>query len=104
MIVIDPLAIPFVILIGALFGLTVFTSVYMARNGSALYFPLWFLVFDGSNAEIVFSIALTLVYLAAIRPDLREESRIRVTTGFSEKGWFPRLRKATTDFFSREHS
>ena len=104
MLVIEPAAIPFAIILGAVIGIVGFTSVYMARNGSALYIPIWYLLFNRSADEIVFAVALALVYLIAIQPDLREESRIRTVTGFSTDPWPKRLRKSTTDFFSSEHS
>lgn len=100
LLVIDVLSIPFAVVVGAIVGLLVFTSVYAARNGSAFYLPIWFLMADGPGPELAFSFLLVLVYLAAIRPDIREELSVRLASGVSSLSWQRRLKMATTDFFS----
>lgn len=100
LLVIDPLSILFVILVGALVGLVVFTSVYHARNGSPFYLPIWFLWTGGWGPELVFAVALAVVYLLAVKQDIAEDGRVRRATGFNDMVWTQRLRRSLNDFFS----
>lgn len=100
LVAIDPLAIPIAMGLGAAVGLVGFTSVYAARNGSAMYLPLWFAWRNGWGPQLTFSIALVVVYALAIRPDIQEEIRIARVTGISLLSWRQRLVSATRDFFS----
>lgn len=102
LLVTDPLSIIFIIIVGTIIGLLVFTSVYAARNGWPAYIPIWFLWKDGIGPELAFSIGLSIVYLLAIRPDIAEESRVRQAIGFSELTWREKLVKSFADFFSTE--
>lgn len=100
LLVIDPLSILFVVLVGALVGLVVFTSVYQARNGSPFYLPIWFLWTGGWGPELVFAVALAVVYLLAVKQDIAEDGRVRRATGFNDMVWTQRLRRSLNDFFS----
>lgn len=99
LLVIDPLSIVFATLIGALVGILMLTSVYVARNGSPFFLPVWFLVSGGTAPEIVFSMGLVVVYVIAIYPDLREEKRVQDSRGFTALGWLTRLKESVGDFF-----
>lgn len=104
LLVIDPLSILFVIVAGGLFGLLLFTSSYFARNGSPIYLPFWFVWRDGFGPEFAFSLALSLLYIVAIRPDITEENRVRKASGMTELPWSRRLSKSVGEFFSMTDS
>ena len=103
LLIIEPLAIPFAVVLGAVVGLLAFTSVYMARNGSPFYLPLWFLISGGTGPEIAFSFGFVVVYLMASYPDMREEKRIQESRGFASLRWSARLKGSIRDFFDTDY-
>ncbi len=102
LIVIAPIAIPLAMIAGAVFGIVALTSVYAARNGSAFFVVPWFALVDGFGATFAFAVALALVYLIALIPDIREERRVRRTLGTDSLPWRRRVRLAVAGFFSGE--
>lgn len=98
LLVIDPLSILFGAAVGAVVGVTIFTSAYLARNGSPFFFPPWFLIVDGLGPSFAFSIVLGFVYFLAIRTDISEERRVRRSTGLESIAWSRRVRRSFTDF------
>ena len=98
---IDVLAIPVAALAGAMVGLIVFTSVYMARNmGPAMLIPWFWAVADPSH--VWFAVGLNIVYWTAVRGDLAEEAHARRARGLAELAYGPRLRVAWHDFFNAD--
>lgn len=96
-----PLALLVSIVVGALAGLFVFTSAHLARQGFGLYLWVWPLAWDGPGALFVFGLALSLVYLAAILPDLHEERRVQRSKGPAGP-YGTRLRQVWAEFTSEE--
>jgi len=98
LLVVDPRSILFAAVVGAVVGVTAFTSAYLARNGSPFFFPLWFLTVDGFGPSFLFSIALCFVYFLAIRSDISEEKRVRRSTGLESLSWPRRVRRSLSEF------
>lgn len=99
--VVSPLSLLVSIVVGALVGLLVFTSAHLARQGFGLFLWVWPLSWNGPGVVFLFGSALSLVYLLAIWPDLREEKRIQRSKGAR----FPyaiRLRHVWREFTSEE--
>lgn len=99
---IDVLALAVGAISGAVFGLVVFTSVYMARNmGPALLVP-WFWLATGAGPRLWFAIAVNVVYWLAVRRDLVEEAGARRARGIAALPYSARLRQAWHDFFNED--
>lgn len=98
LLVVDPLSVLFGAVVGAVVGVTIFTSAYLARNGSPFFLPLWFLIVDGFGPSFWFSIVLGVVYFLAIRTDMSEEKRVRRSTGLESLPWSRRVLRSTSDF------
>lgn len=101
MLVATPLSLLVSIVLGAVVGLLVFTSAHLARQGFGLYLWVWPLARNGPDAIFTFGLALSVVYLAAIWPDLREERRIQRAKGPAGPYWI-RLRHVWHEFTSEE--
>jgi len=101
MLVIDPVAIPAVLVAGAIVGLLVFTSGYAARNGSAFFLIPWFAIRQGWGPGLWFSLWVCAIYALAIVPDVREEIRVQRALGIFSLGYRERLHKAWADFTDR---
>jgi glycerol-3-phosphate acyltransferase PlsY len=86
---------------GAVIGLLVFTSAHIARQSFGLYMWVWPLLAAGFDATFWFGLALSVVYLMAIRPDLREERRVKDAVGVAD-GYIERLQVAWREFVSTE--
>lgn len=99
---IDVVAIPFAIVAGAILGVLVFTSVYMARNMWPLPLIAWFWWRDGIGANLWFAIAVNVVYWVASRSDVAEELRVRKIRGISGQSYSSRLRHAWHAFFTED--
>ncbi len=98
---IDVLAIPAAAIAGAVVGLVVFTSVYMARNmGPGLLIP-WF-AFVAGMPHVLFAIAVNIIYWIASRGDLAEELSARSAQGIASLDYPTRLRKAWSGFFAED--
>lgn len=98
---VSPLALVVAILVGAVAGLFLFTSSHLARQGFGLYVWVWPLVHSGSGEVLYFGVAISLVYLAAIAPDLREEKRVQRTKELPSS-YRRRLSAAWDEFTSDE--
>jgi hypothetical protein len=90
---------PIAALVGAFVGLLLVTSAHIARQGFGLYMWVWPLLSQGMGSQFWFGVALSMVYLLAIRPDLREERRVKEATGAPDDYW-GRLRVAWSEFTS----
>lgn len=86
---------------GVVIGLLLLTSAHIARQGFLLYLWVWPLITTGVNATFWFGLALSALYLLAIRPDLREERRVRAAVGVAGD-YGKRLREAWREFTSTE--
>lgn len=98
---VNPVILPVAALVGAFTGLLLFTSAHVARQGFGLYMWVWPLVTDGAGVYFWFGLALSFVYFLAIRPDLREERRVKEATGIPES-YVGRLQLAWSEFTSTE--
>lgn len=102
LIAIDVVAVPVAILSGAVLGLLLFTSVYMARNMWPLPLIPWFWWQDGIGANFWFAVAVNAVYWVASRSDVAEELRVRKIRGISGLSYSNRLRHAWRAFFTED--
>jgi glycerol-3-phosphate acyltransferase PlsY len=102
LIAIDAVAVPVAMLSGAVLGLLVFTSVYMARNMWPLPLIPWFWWRDGIGTNLWFAMAVNVVYWVASRSDVAEELRVRKLRGISELSYPNRLRHAWRAFFTED--
>lgn len=98
---VDILAIPVSAVAGAVVGLTVFTSVYMARNMGPAFLVPWFAIAAGLP-EVLFALAVNIVYWTASHGDIAEELEARRARGISALPYLVRLRKAWADFFTED--
>ncbi len=99
LVALDPVSVPVVIVVMMLIGLSVFGSVYLARNGYPLLVAAWFLVTDGWGRTAWYGLAVSVVYLVAILPDLSEERRTRAASGISRMSWVARVATAWREMF-----
>jgi glycerol-3-phosphate acyltransferase PlsY len=99
--VVSPLSLVVAILVGAVAGLLVFTSSHLARQGFGLYIWVWPLLRGGVDDVFYFGVAMSVVYLLAIRPDLREERRVQQSIGRAD-AYRNRLIAAWDQFTSDE--
>ncbi len=95
---IDVLAIPVGAIGGAVVGLVVFTSAYLARNMGPVVLIPWFLLAAGVGPQLWFAVAINVMYWIAVRGDVREEWRARNARGIREMGYRARLGRAWSDF------
>lgn len=98
---VDVAAIPVAAVGGAIVGLVLFTSVYMARNmGPALLIP-WF-AFAAGSFHVGFAVAVNAIYWAASARDVTQELQARTARGIPEMSYPARLRLAWHDFFNED--
>lgn len=104
MVVIDPVGLLVMIIAGIALGLTLFTSVDLARDlYPALALP-WFLLSDGPGPTAWFGLGLSLVTALALVPDVRRNNAIRRRTGMSELPWSRRFQKAWRGMFDPDQA
>lgn len=99
---IDPVAVPIVVLGAVIVGLSVFASVYVARNGYPLMVFPWFLATQGWGPEAVFAIVVGVVTFAAMVPDLVTERRARHRFGQGRRSWGASVLGAWREMFDPE--
>jgi glycerol-3-phosphate acyltransferase PlsY len=95
---IDVLAVVFATVVGAVLGVIVFTSVYLARNVSPLLLAPWFLLVAGVGPAFWYAVGVAVVYVVAVRGDVAEELRTRAARGIPSLPYGARLRTAWHDF------
>ena len=95
---IEPVALPVALLGGAVVGLLVFTSSYLARNsGPAVLIP-WFAWTSEFGPYFWFAVGANIVYWLALRGDLAEERRARRARGIPSMPFGARIAIAWNDF------
>lgn len=98
---IDPLAVLVAALGGAVLGVVVFTSVYVARNVGPLVLVPW-LGREGWGPELAFAIGVAVIYVLVSWPDVQEERRARAARGLGHLAYPARLRTAWSDFLTED--